>query len=836
VGDVVRYTEGGREYSVYGLATKAAAIRGGARALAGYVAERKAAADTALVEWRGRHTATFAEQHNDSISYLSAVHQALDFAAATCESFPTRFASNRYLSDTWSARAVAAHVDGHDTAATASAVPAELQAYASTVEGSRGLVGGHAAKVSYSELRAEVRYDRALTPSERQDRLDSGADPASVDDARVGVTAPQPVQELITLTPPTDQAARASALAVVVAEFTTAVAGAFERSDQAQLDLLADHPELADFLVSGEGSDLLAGDTALAVLLAHFDALDVADEGGDPDGKVSTDDLEAAAADESLPAEVRAAAQYLLDNPTLRMLVDTGDDGSGPLAEDGTIKAADLEAFLATNAHLRVVQDNLGVLDTADDGGDRDGYVSRDDLEAAADDASLSDDVRAAARYLLDHDAAFTALAGHEEEYFFGPGGFTANDLIGRLVDGQAYAHDPAAAERFVNDLPVATDGDEGLPITLTSDDGVRALARAGLASAGDDLTDMQSVIAHLPETEGAVRNQLITAFYDVLAVRSDGVFAGSAGLTPGDPSAPGHPGANWLVFAPWASNGVRNVIDGSFSVWGINPSGRARQGAADGNQWIFNDITARFADFVELYESTGSQPSTEQLEDFFDDTFADGDLEIRRGFEAYVAAINEPDPARRQQLMFQANTLVATHEQAGAQPYLEDVTAYAPDGLATRYIDLDMGGHHIEVDPDLDVPTSPGNLVVGAPILDLDPSTLGEPDLSGNGVTFAGPGADPAAVNLDPISGWDDFDTSTRSWYEDHGDSTDDPDSSMEGTGTGAWTTYGDRMWFLTRMFEQLHTDPSLYDTSSIQDGLDLDWLDPALRERLGG
>lgn len=89
-------------------------------------------------------------------------------------------------------------------------------------------------------------------------------------------------------------------------------------------------------------------------------------------------------------------------------------------------------------------------------------------------------------------------------------------------------------------------------------------------------------------------------------------------------------------------------------------------------------------------------------MEHFFETSFSDGDAEIRRGFQAYVAAVGEDDPVRRQELMFQANTLVATHEQAGAQPYLNEVMSGVPDGFASRYVDIRMGRHRVEVNDDL--------------------------------------------------------------------------------------------------------------------------------------
>ncbi|MGH9379437.1 MAG: hypothetical protein ACRD2Z_02305 [Thermoanaerobaculia bacterium] len=596
------------------------------------------------------------------------------------------------------------------------------------------------------------------------------------------------------------------------------------------------------------------GDEAVTLVVDDFDAVDTAaqrrdgDTDAETDNRVSQEDLRATAEDPNADPRLRAAAQYLLDNPTLLQLVDTGNDGRGPWAADDRITRQDLAAFLETNAHLRNLVGYEDRLDTAAKGGDPDGYVSSGDLAAAADDTALPQEVRDAARYLLEHDAARNSVLYPRGPY---SGGFDFQHLLAaRLINGQAYAHDPAAAAEFVNQLPVADNGEEGMPITLTSDDGFKALANAALRHAAGDLTETQSIIAHLPETESALRNEMITAYYDLLAQRADAIFAGAAGAAPGDPTSAGHPGVNWLMFAPWASNGVHDVITGDFTVFGlIHPSMGARQGAADGNQWIFNDITSRFAAFVELYESNGGSPSTEQLETFFQDNFGDGDLQIRTGFQAYVAALNEPDPARRQQLMFQANTLVAIHEQAGADPYLSKV-ATGPDTLATEFIDVQMGRFKIEVNHDLDPMANDANLVDEAPILSLDPILLGDSDLSGNGVTFrTGSTSTTGVVDLPAISGWEgDFELSTQEWWRQEGQGTEyiytgpysppaalpveiDPDVSFDGSGADSWPDYEDRMWTIHRLFEQLHTERSLYETDPMIGNLELNWLDDSIQ-----
>jgi hypothetical protein len=806
MGDVTRYTDGGREYAITGLETKAEAIRGATRNLDGKLAALRTAMGTALEGFRGPHSVHAAERHNAAADAVFDLYQSLSMTAMYVSAFPSSVAPSSYLGDAYARQRSGTHVPVPDGGGTVSAVPKDLRAYATAATEQGGTYAGLARTVSYDGLSAEVTYQRGLTADERQRRIEDGAPAASLRDATVPVTEPYPVRELIAIAPPTDQADAARKQGEVAAELVTAVAGAFERADQTQLDLLASNPELAAYLVPGMSSDHMAGDTVLAVLLAHLDAI----SGGD--GEVDLDELYDAAEDDALPPEARAAAQYLLDNPTLLSLVDSGRYGldysdirTGAVDFGIELTADDIRGHLEANENLRRLYD--GGAEKLDHDGD--GTISSEELYVAAnvgDEAGIPSDLQEVARYLSENPRALAAISGAGGE-------FSLEALTGRLVNGQAYVHDPEAARTFTTSLPVAEDGGEGLPIDLVRDDGFKALANSALIASGTDLTETQQVISHLPETQNALRNELITAFYTTLGQRADGVFADASGATPGDPTSPGHGGANWLIFAPWASNGVHDAINGDL-LGGLPPMS-VRQAAADGNQWIFDDITARYAAFVELYESTGGQPSTSDLQQFFDTQFSDGDRQIRDGFQAYVAALGEDDPARRQQLMFQGNTSVAIHEQAGAQPYLDGVSL-GPDGIATSFVDVEMGTGNV-VDVDLDLPDIAGgsNLVDDAPILDMDPSRPG-------GVPTV-PG-----VDLPAIGGWeDDFDVSTIGWAEANG-AAGDPDT-LDGTGATAWTDYEERMWNIHRLFEQHHTDPSLYDTSSMGRGFeDYAWLDP--------
>lgn len=83
----------------------------------------------------------------------------------------------------------------------------------------------------------------------------------------------------------------------------------------------------------------------------HFNVFDTAAKGGNADGKVSRQDVEAVANGSQYTAEQRAAAQYLLDNPDIYALLDTGRDGGGWHSADGTISDKDVAAVME-NAHL----------------------------------------------------------------------------------------------------------------------------------------------------------------------------------------------------------------------------------------------------------------------------------------------------------------------------------------------------------------------------------------------------------------------------------------------------------------------------------------------------
>ena len=303
--------------------------------------------------------------------------------------------------------------------------------------------------------------------------------------------------------------------------------------------------------------------------------------GKEPDhGIIGRSDLENIAADPAVFDLVRAAAQYLLDNPVFTSMASIVDQ---PIAyelrpDEVHLTAGGIELFLEYNAAVRAVGLGFDTLDTAGDNDDPNGHVSWEDLEAAAGDDGLPAGLQDAAAFLVANPMLVQRLSWYDRantDRAMGSmgevqltddtgAGFTHEGLIALAVDQQAYASDPAAANRFVLTLPVADEhGDGGLSLFLTTDEGVIALANAALSDVTGDLTGQHAVIAHLPETtsSGEIggareparwrRNQLITGFYDLMATVRDAIFAGDLATFP---DVAGHPGASWMQFAPWAS------------------------------------------------------------------------------------------------------------------------------------------------------------------------------------------------------------------------------------------------------------------------------------------
>lgn len=594
------------------------------------------------------------------------------------------------------------------------------------------------------------------------------------------------------------------------------------------------------FMATVGGSFVGTAETAPGTVLEHFDLLDTAAEGGDSDGVVSLADLQAAAGDESLPAELRAAAQQLVDDPALFGLIEDMSAGGQPGVPYDKIRASDLQDFLelrdSTEAIYGAIPELVALSDHPND------TVTVDGLLLAVEQGTMDPEVLQAAQWLLDHELALGVLglgeSSRSSPYDSMPTMFSAENAIRVLINGHAFDGRPEQAQDFLDTLPVPVDGGAGLPLGMFSDAAVRSLANAALTAANGDLTEQVSAISRLPESDGGVRNALISAMYARMGADLDLVANGPLA---GDPTQWGHSGANWMVMAPWASNGVRDPIIGEFSVGPVDAPYGVRQSAADGNQWIFHDIGMRYAAFLELH-STGAPPTAIEQQAFFDQHFDDGDAEIRSAFAAYSEVLRTEDPVARQELMFQGNVLIAIHEQAGAQGWLDQVSL-GPDGIATEFIELQIGDRIIAVKDDLPALDTPNNLVQSRSLLDLDPGGRSPYDLAPQAL---------AGVTLADISGVgdsdDDFPLSLAAMAEGGGGTTepvyvagspfpaqfpvDNIPDSLAGTGASSWTDRDERMWSIIKLFEQTHTDRYLYEPERIEVGFDQplnDWLDPA-------
>ena len=553
------------------------------------------------------------------------------------------------------------------------------------------------------------------------------------------------------------------------------------------------------------GGTSVDGSTAPGLVLQSFSRLDA-----DGDGEVGVRELQAAAEDGRLDPDLRAAARYLLDNPVLAGQVATGDhplsvapDGESVGGHGLPLRREAVRTFVLMQPHTRVLAENAALLGLA--GGATLGLAG---LARRARDRSLPAEVRAAARFFVTHPTAFGRLATGREAAVVPSGPLPREpedqvldleDLVARAVDDQVTGGDSAAAHRLVATLPVPERGERGLTLGLVSDEGFAMVTNRALAGAGSSFRARHEVISRLPETSSGRRNRLITASYSEMGQEMDRRLAGPLAGRPGEP---GHPGANWMTFAPWASDGVRDVITGDFSVHGLHPGHEQRQWAAAGNQWIYADVGAAYASFLD-FTAENPDPTPEQWARYLEREFDDGDAAVRTAMAGYAEVVSGGDPSRAQQTLYAANVQIAAHEQNGVQEALERLSV-GPDRLATRYIDIDMGDHHLDVDQ----PVPAGPRADGW----QDPSFLALPG-AGTGATDVAPTA-LRGQTLTPIAGEELYDEDFPVLLEEmrRGGAPEGDGDSLEGSGASSWADPHERMYYLARLLEQMHADPSLF------------------------
>jgi len=182
-------------------------------------------------------------------------------------------------------------------------------------------------------------------------------------------------------------------------------------------------------------------------------------------------------------------------------------------------------------------------------------------------------------------------------------------------------------------------------------------------------------------------------------------------------------------------------------------------------------------------------------------------------------------------------NVLITTHEQAGAQHALEGLVDLdvGDDGwfrglvgepgvyimgegsdeqFATNRMELRIpgaDGEPVRITVGVPQTASPvNNLVIDDSLLsDLNPDGDTGIDIGDITVDFGDGRGD---VTLPDIAGWGDevpdldmeaFPTDPTDWYDATGGSTD----------TANWADENERMWFIVNLFQQIHTDPALFD-----------------------
>lgn len=170
------------------------------------------------------------------------------------------------------------------------------------------------------------------------------------------------------------------------------------------------------WIVLAGGNDINAGLWALAALRDDFAAVETRGGESDADGYASSDDLRWAA--DNLAGSAGLATQWLLEHPEFLSAVaeSEGNDDyfNDPyradfVGSDATflsgLMATDITSFETQLETWATLLPHMGDIDTAAEGGDADGTMSKKDFEAFLAQADLPADVRLAAEQILADDA-----------------------------------------------------------------------------------------------------------------------------------------------------------------------------------------------------------------------------------------------------------------------------------------------------------------------------------------------------------------------------------------------------------------------------------------------
>ena len=362
MSDVRERVDGSTTVRIAGLESKEGSLATTLFELEAMVSDGVSAATAAAELWRGGHAETFVGEVNPLLVGLATLVEDVRRAKQAVAMWPD--SPSVLVTLTGRLDAFGAAIDVPVTPGSAVASPPSLDAFALWCVSVAERVPTLSGNVDLEDVTAEVTREVRGDPF-NVDPFTLGTGGTATDTLGVVET---PTFETTGSDPALYVAmpdVSGSATAIVetaghLASFTAGVALAFREygGDGRLLDLLAEHPGLADELLAGWSDGAIGAESALVILLAYFDEFDGAIT-GDTDGRVSMADLWAVECGTGLPPYVRQAASVLHNDPHLFNLVETVNDDLGLTQRDvnggggdGVMSREDIETFLEFNEQL----------------------------------------------------------------------------------------------------------------------------------------------------------------------------------------------------------------------------------------------------------------------------------------------------------------------------------------------------------------------------------------------------------------------------------------------------------------------------------------------------